>query len=110
MGREAQLTEAEQVELVLQELKKARAEGTTVLGRVLNPVNKGYAVGIGGLVCFLPVTQCLYEVPHPCCSSSTKSGLNTLFAGCHCIQHLQHNRCRHATSTHAVAVLKILYF
>ena len=71
------------MELVLQELKKALVERTTVMGRILNPVNKGYAVGIGGLVCFLPVTQCLYEVPLPCYSVSTRPSLRTLFASCH---------------------------
>jgi len=32
------------------------------MGRILNSVNRGYAVGIGGLVAFLPITQCLYQV------------------------------------------------
>ncbi len=28
-------------------------------GRILNPVSRGYAVGIGGVVGFLPMSQCL---------------------------------------------------
>lgn len=34
---------------------------TPVMGRVLNPVMRGYAVGIGGVVAFCPMTQCLYR-------------------------------------------------
>ena len=32
---------------------------TPVLGRILNPVTRGYSVGIGGIVAFLPMSQCL---------------------------------------------------
>ena len=28
-------------------------------GRILNPVSRGYAVGLGGVVGFLPMSQCL---------------------------------------------------
>ncbi len=32
---------------------------TPVLGRILNPVTQGFAVGLGGLVAFMPLSQCL---------------------------------------------------
>ena len=32
---------------------------TPVLGRILNSVSRGYAVGLGGVVGFLPMSQCL---------------------------------------------------
>ncbi len=32
---------------------------TPVSGRILNPVSRGYAVGVGGVVGFLPMSQCL---------------------------------------------------
>ena len=40
---------------VWREIKEHHRKGTHVKGRVLNPVNGGYAVGIAGLVCFLPI-------------------------------------------------------
>ena len=43
---------------VWREIKEHHRKGTHVKGRVLNPVNGGYAVGIAGLVCFLP-NQCV---------------------------------------------------
>lgn len=55
------LTQEEQVDRVLEELKRAQISKKLVMGRILNPVNRGYAVGIGGLVCFCPITQCLWE-------------------------------------------------
>lgn len=54
------LSQADQVKRVLSELEHARVTKQSVMGRVLNPVNRGYAVGIGGLVCFCPITQCMY--------------------------------------------------
>ena len=30
-----------------------------MLGRILNSVSRGYAVGLGGIVAFLPMSQCL---------------------------------------------------
>lgn len=55
------LSQDEQVDRVLAELQSALVSKKHIMGRILNPVNRGYAVGIGGLVCFCPVTQCLYE-------------------------------------------------
>lgn len=43
---------------VWREIREHHRRGTHVKGRVLNPVNGGYAVGIAGLVCFLP-NQCV---------------------------------------------------
>jgi ribosomal protein S1 len=43
---------------VWEELKKHMQEQRPVMGRILNPVNRGYAVGIGGLVCFCPFSDC----------------------------------------------------
>jgi ribosomal protein S1 len=42
------------LERVWQELLAARDAGTTVKGRILNAVNGGYAVGIAGVIAFLP--------------------------------------------------------
>ncbi len=50
------------MDLVLKQLRRAMETGGDVMGRILNSVNRGYAVGIGGLVAFLPITQCLYQV------------------------------------------------
>lgn len=41
-------------ERVWRELTRARDGGKTVRGRILNAVNGGYAVGIAGLIAFLP--------------------------------------------------------
>lgn len=42
-------------ELVWKELLQAHKKNSIVSGRVLNPVERGYAIGIGGLVCFCPL-------------------------------------------------------
>ena len=42
------------LERVWRELLKARDGGATVKGRILNAVNGGYAVGIAGMIAFLP--------------------------------------------------------
>lgn len=34
---------------------------TPVMGRVLNPVMRGFAVGFGGIVGFCPMSQCLFR-------------------------------------------------
>ena len=34
---------------------------TPVMGRILNPVTRGYAVGLGGVVGFCPMSQCLFR-------------------------------------------------
>lgn len=60
-----QVSEQEHIDAVLMELQRAKETGASVMGRILNPVNAGYAVGIGGLVCFCPMTQCLYQVRTP---------------------------------------------
>ena len=41
-------------ERVWRELTRARDGGKTIRGRILNAVNGGYAVGIAGLIAFLP--------------------------------------------------------
>jgi len=41
-------------ERVWRELVMARDAGKTVRGRILNPVNGGYAIGIAGLIAFCP--------------------------------------------------------
>lgn len=55
------LSQEEQVDRVLSELERAVISKKHIMGRILNSVNRGYAVGIGGLVCFCPITQCLFE-------------------------------------------------
>ena len=57
-----QMTVQEQTEVILGRLRQAMVTRTPVMGRILNAVNRGYAVGIAGLVCFLPITQCLFQV------------------------------------------------
>jgi hypothetical protein len=52
----------EQTEVILARLRQAMATQTPVMGRILNAVNRGYSVGVAGLVCFLPITQCLFQV------------------------------------------------
>ena len=42
------------LERVWRELLRARDAGATVKGRILNAVNGGYAVGIAGMIAFLP--------------------------------------------------------
>ena len=42
------------LERVWRELVRARDAGATVRGRILNAVNGGYAVGIAGMIAFLP--------------------------------------------------------
>lgn len=44
---------------VWEELKEHARAGTPVLGRVLNEVNGGHAVGIAGFVGFAPYSQIL---------------------------------------------------
>jgi len=56
-----QLSEQDQVQAVMDRLQLAQDTDTPVMGRILNTVNRGYAVGIAGVVCFCPVTQCLLE-------------------------------------------------
>jgi ribosomal protein S1 len=46
------------VKAVWKELAERQAAGKTVRGRVLNSVAGGYAVGVAGLVCFLPGSNC----------------------------------------------------
>ena len=46
-----------QLQAVLEELRAAHQSGRMVMGRVLNAVNGGYAVGIAGLVVFLPSSR-----------------------------------------------------
>jgi len=46
--------EAERADLVWREIKKIHHDGGIVKGRVLNTVNGGYAVGIAGVIAFLP--------------------------------------------------------
>jgi len=41
-------------EAVWRELQQAFQQDRPVPGRILNPVNKGFAVGIAGIVAFLP--------------------------------------------------------
>mmetsp|Transcript_31113 Transcript_31113/g.79876 ORF Transcript_31113/g.79876 Transcript_31113/m.79876 type:complete len:299 (-) Transcript_31113:115-1011(-) len=58
MQLEVQKHEAEsRLKAVMEELRGAMQTNTPVLGRVLNAVNGGYAVGIGGLVAFLPLSR-----------------------------------------------------
>jgi len=44
------------VRTVWKELQTCMKEGKTVKGRVLNSVSGGFAVGVGGLVCFVPLS------------------------------------------------------
>ena len=59
------MSEREQIDAVLEEMQRAQESNASVMGRILNPVNRGYAVGVAGLVCFLPVTQCMFQVLSP---------------------------------------------
>ena len=40
------------------ELRTAFEEQQPVMGRILNPLNGGYAVGVGGIVAFCPFRNC----------------------------------------------------
>eukprot|EP00192_Tetraselmis_astigmatica_P018577 CAMPEP_0117647908 /NCGR_PEP_ID=MMETSP0804-20121206/100_1 /TAXON_ID=1074897 /ORGANISM="Tetraselmis astigmatica, Strain CCMP880" /LENGTH=254 /DNA_ID=CAMNT_0005453431 /DNA_START=164 /DNA_END=928 /DNA_ORIENTATION=+ len=51
-----QKTEA-RLQAVVAEIEMARQADRPVMGRVLNAVNGGYAVGIGGIVGFLPLSR-----------------------------------------------------
>ena len=51
-------TRGEQQREVWEELKRHLHNRTPVMGRILNPLNGGYAVGIAGRVCFCPYTAC----------------------------------------------------
>lgn len=57
-----QMTVQEQTDVILARLRQAMEKQTPVMGRILNAVNRGYSVGVAGLVCFLPITQCLFQV------------------------------------------------
>lgn len=57
-----QMSVQEQTDVILARLRRAMESKTPVMGRILNAVNRGYSVGIAGLVCFLPITQCMYQV------------------------------------------------
>jgi hypothetical protein len=50
----AEREKAEREDGVWREIKDRYRRGRPVTGRILNPVNGGYAVGVAGLVCFLP--------------------------------------------------------
>ncbi len=58
------MKQAEQVAMVMARLDRAHKGGTPVQGRVLNPVNAGFAVGVAGIVCFLPERHTVPEVRH----------------------------------------------
>ena len=49
------------LELAMKEIADAFENHQTVLGRVLNPLNGGYAVGVGGIVGFCPYSNCSLE-------------------------------------------------
>jgi hypothetical protein len=57
-----QMSVQEQTDVILGRLREAMRTETPVMGRILNAVNRGYSVGVAGLVCFLPITQCLFQV------------------------------------------------
>ena len=42
---------------VWEELRQAMLANTPVMGRVLNAVNSGFAIGVAGFVCFCPISQ-----------------------------------------------------
>jgi len=44
--------------LIWAEIEAHRDNHTTLKGRVLNPMNSGYSVGVGGVVGFLPFSLC----------------------------------------------------
>jgi ribosomal protein S1 len=46
---------------VWNELESRMRSGQTVRGRILNSLFGGYAVGVAGLVCFLPSSSCLHR-------------------------------------------------
>ena len=48
-------------EQTLGELKRAYDKGEEVMGRILNTMNGGYAIGIAGLVGFCPFTLCTLQ-------------------------------------------------
>jgi len=50
----AEREKAEREDGVWREILDRYRRGRPVTGRILNPVNGGYAVGVAGLVCFLP--------------------------------------------------------
>lgn len=51
-GRQAAVKQ--RIQAIWQELREYYEKGIAVKGRILNRVNGGYAVGVGGLVCFAP--------------------------------------------------------
>ena len=52
--------DTERSELIWEEIRSAHATGGLIKGRVLNPVNGGFAVGLAGLVAFMP----RFKAPH----------------------------------------------
>ena len=52
--------DTERSEHIWEEIRSAHATGGLIKGRVLNPVNGGFAVGLAGLVAFMP----RFKAPH----------------------------------------------
>lgn len=48
-------------EQTLEELQRAYDSGEQIMGRILNSVNGGYAVGVAGLVAFCPFRMCTLQ-------------------------------------------------
>ena len=48
----------DRTQTAMEELKVAFETGQPVMGRLLNPLNGGYAVGVGGIVGFCPFRSC----------------------------------------------------
>lgn len=73
-----------ELEQVWREIEEAYTQGKCVMGRLLNPVNQGYAVGVGGYIAFLPLTRCgvklhrMVGVLHPFTVSSMNRERRTM--------------------------------
>ena len=52
------VTDEERVSALWDELQERYANEQPVMGRVLNSVNSGYAVGVAGAVGFMPFSLC----------------------------------------------------
>jgi ribosomal protein S1 len=57
-GRVVKPADQDKARMIWQEILEHHKNGTTIKGRVLNPINSGYCVGVGGVVGFLPFSMC----------------------------------------------------
>jgi len=63
-------------EMIWRELVRARDKGTSIQGRILNAVNGGYAIGIGGMIAFLPMRAYRGRTPPRSVEDATREELD----------------------------------